>query len=73
MTRIDAIVRPHSPEYAKDRLVPFSIEDWTVSEVRSLSPQRIDTENLSRRRVFRDFVPKNIVPESLSRSKSFKL
>jgi len=48
MTRIDAIVRPHNPEYAKDRLVPFSIEDWSVSEVRSLGPQRIDTENLSR-------------------------
>src|SRR6202011_2476597 len=62
MTRIDAIVRSHSLQCVKDRIVPFGVEGWTVSEVRAFGPQRRHTQNLSRRRVCGDFVPKSMVP-----------
>jgi nitrogen regulatory protein PII len=62
MTRLDAIVRSHSLQCVKDRIVPFGVEGWTVSEVGAFGPQRRHTQNLSGRRVCGDFVPKSMVP-----------
>jgi nitrogen regulatory protein P-II 1 len=58
MKRIDSIIRPHTLEDVKSRLVSIGVEGITVSEVRGFGRQRGHTEVYRGTEYKVDFVPK---------------
>ncbi len=58
MKRIDAVIRPHSLEEVKNRLVEIGIEGITISEVRGFGRQKGHTEVYRGTEYAVDLIPK---------------
>lgn len=61
MKRIDSIIRPHSLDAVKERLLSAGVEGMTITEVRGFGRQRGHTEVYRGTEYAVDFVPKVMV------------
>jgi nitrogen regulatory protein PII len=61
LKRIDSIIRPHSLDAVKERLLSAGVEGMTITEVRGFGRQRGHTEVYRGTEYAVDFVPKVMV------------